>query len=128
MDWVESKSIWCFRPEFAEIFVGSEAFECLESSGEVVGSEEVVQVRFESVMGVVEVSLGCGVYDAVLDKICRMNSTPYRRSQITINPVRRFLSIALAVGPVWPVPELRLGPSWLEANCHSYQIISIVSC
>ncbi len=49
MDWVESKSVWGLRPEFAEIFVGREAFEGLESSGEVVGSEEVGQVRFELV-------------------------------------------------------------------------------
>ena len=41
MDWVESKSIRGLRPEFAEVFVGREAFEGLESSGEVVGSEEV---------------------------------------------------------------------------------------
>jgi hypothetical protein len=57
MDWVESKSVWGLSPEFAEAFVGCEAFERLESSCEVVGSEEVVQVRFELVMGVVEVSL-----------------------------------------------------------------------
>lgn len=63
MDWVESKSVWLVSPEFAEVFVGREAFECLESSGEVVGSEEVVQVRFELGMGVVEVSLDGGVLD-----------------------------------------------------------------
>jgi hypothetical protein len=37
MDWVESKSVWGLSPEFAEIFVGREPFERLESSGEVVG-------------------------------------------------------------------------------------------
>ena len=63
MDWVESKSIRGLRPEFAEVFVGREALEGLESSGEVVGSEEVGQVRFELVMGVVEVSLDGGVFD-----------------------------------------------------------------
>ncbi len=66
MDWVESKSIWCLRPEFAEVFVGRESFEGLESSGEVVGSEEVGQVRFELVMGVVEVSLDGGVFDGTV--------------------------------------------------------------
>ena len=63
MDWVESKSVWGLSPEFAEVFVGREAFERLESSGEVVGSEEVCQVRFEVVMGVVEVSLDRSVLD-----------------------------------------------------------------
>ena len=51
------------RPEFAEVFVGRESLEGLESSGEVVGSEEVGQVRFELVMGVVEVLLDGGVFD-----------------------------------------------------------------
>lgn len=63
MDWVESKSIWCLRPEFAEVFVVSESLGGVESSGEVVGSEEVGQVRLELVMGVVEVSLDGGVFD-----------------------------------------------------------------
>jgi len=63
MDWVESKSVWGLRPELAEVFVGREAFERLESSCEVVGSEEVGQVRFELVMGVVEVSFDRSVLD-----------------------------------------------------------------
>jgi len=66
MDWVKSKFIWGLRPEFTEVlevFLGRKAFEGLESSGEVVGSEEVGQVRFELVMGVVEVSLDGGVFD-----------------------------------------------------------------
>ena len=63
MDWVESKSVRCLCPELAEVFVGREAFEGLESSGEVVGPEEVVQVRFELVVGVVEVALDRSVLD-----------------------------------------------------------------
>ena len=57
MDWVESKSVWGLCPEFAEVLVGRESFECLESAGEVVGCDEVGQVRFELVMCVVEVTL-----------------------------------------------------------------------
>ena len=49
MGWVEGKSVWRLRPEFAEVFVGSKSLEGFESSGEVVGSEEVGQVRFELV-------------------------------------------------------------------------------
>ncbi len=63
MDRVEGKFIWGFRPELTEVFIGREPFEGLESSGEVVGSEEVGQVRFELVMGVVEVSLDRSVFD-----------------------------------------------------------------
>jgi hypothetical protein len=63
MDWIEGKSVWGLRPELAEVFVGREG---LEPLGEVVGSEEVCQVRFDSVMGVVEVSLDRGVLDGAV--------------------------------------------------------------
>jgi hypothetical protein len=39
--------IYGLRPEFTEVFVGRKAFEDLVSSGEVLGSVEVGQVRFE---------------------------------------------------------------------------------
>jgi hypothetical protein len=57
MDWVESKSIRGLRPQFAEIFVVREPFEGLESSCEVIGFDEVGQVRIELFAGVVEVAL-----------------------------------------------------------------------
>ena len=63
MGWIESKSVWGLCPDFAKVFVGCEAFEGLESSGEVIGAKEVVQVRFEVVVGVVEVSLDRGILD-----------------------------------------------------------------
>ena len=63
MDWIESRTVWGLRPELAEVFVGGKAFEGLESWVEVAGSEEVVQVRFELVVGVVEVSLDRSVLD-----------------------------------------------------------------
>ena len=63
MGWIEGKFVWGFSPEFAEVFIGREPFERLESSGEVVGFEEVSQVRFELVVGVVEVSLHRSVLD-----------------------------------------------------------------
>ena len=66
MDWVEGKSVWGLRPELAEVFVWRKSLEGLESSGEVVGSEEVVQVRFELVVGVVEVALDGGVFDSAV--------------------------------------------------------------
>jgi hypothetical protein len=47
MDWIESKSLWGLRPELAEVFVVREAFEGLESSGEVIGFEEVGQASFK---------------------------------------------------------------------------------
>ena len=64
MDWIESKSVWGLCPEFAEIFVRCKSLEGLESAGEVVGPKEVSQVRFELVVGVVEVALDGGVLDS----------------------------------------------------------------
>ena len=63
MDWVESKYVLGLRPELAEVVIRREAFEGLESSGEVVGSEEVSQVRSELFLGVVEVAFDGGVLD-----------------------------------------------------------------
>ncbi len=63
MDWVESKSVGCLSPELAEVFLGRKAFEGLDFSGEVIGSEEVVQVHFELVVGIVGVSFHRSVLD-----------------------------------------------------------------
>ena len=60
---IEGKSVWSLSPEFAEVFVGREAFEGLESSGEVVGPEEVCQVRFEWVVSMVKVAFYGGIFD-----------------------------------------------------------------
>ena len=54
MDWVECKSVWVVGPEFAVSFVGCEAPKGLESQSEVVGCDEVRQVRFELFVGVIE--------------------------------------------------------------------------
>ena len=53
----------CVCPDSADVFVGREAFQCFKSSGEVVSPEEVGQVRFELVVGVVEVSFDRSVLD-----------------------------------------------------------------
>jgi hypothetical protein len=53
MGWIESKNVWGLSPDFAEVFVGLKASKAIESSGEVVCSEEVCRVLFERLMGVV---------------------------------------------------------------------------
>ena len=63
MDGVECKSVWVLGPEFADGFVGCEAAEGLESPGEVVGCDEVRQVRFELFVGVVEEAFDGGLLD-----------------------------------------------------------------
>jgi hypothetical protein len=60
MDWVESQSIRALR---SRVCKAREPLEGLESSGDVVGTEEVVRVRFELVMCVVEVALHRSVFD-----------------------------------------------------------------
>ena len=66
MDWVESKSVRVLSPEFADGFVGREALEGLESSGEVIGCDEVGQVRFELLVGFVEEALHRGFLDGAV--------------------------------------------------------------
>ena len=63
MDWVQSKYVRGSSPEFADSFVGSEALKGFESSGEVVGCDEVGQVRFGLFVGVVEEAFDGGFLD-----------------------------------------------------------------
>jgi hypothetical protein len=69
MDRVESKFIRGLGPEFAEVFVEREPSECLESSSEVVGFEEVGQVHFELFVGVVKVALDRSILDGSIHAI-----------------------------------------------------------
>jgi hypothetical protein len=53
----------CWGPEFADGFIGCKAAEGVESSGEVVGGDEVGQVRFELLVRVVEEAFDGGFLD-----------------------------------------------------------------
>ena len=57
MDWSEPEALWLGCPEFADIFVGCEAFEGLKASGEVVRSDEVQKVSPQLGVIVIVVSL-----------------------------------------------------------------------
>jgi hypothetical protein len=63
VDWVECKSVWVVDPEFANGFVGCEAAKGLESPSEVLGCDEVRQVRFELFVGVIEEAFDGGLLD-----------------------------------------------------------------
>jgi len=63
MGWIEDKSVWFFLPGFTDEFVVREGFEGLESAGEAIGPQKVVEVRFELVVGVIEVALHRGILD-----------------------------------------------------------------
>lgn len=54
MDWVACKSVRILGPDFAEVFVGREAMKGLESSGEVVGGDEVGQMPLKMIVSVIE--------------------------------------------------------------------------
>jgi hypothetical protein len=44
MVWIEFEALWLFCPERADVVIGRKPFESLESSGEVVGDDEVCAV------------------------------------------------------------------------------------
>ena len=105
VDWVECKSVWVVDPEFANGFVGCEAAKGLESPGEVVGCDEVRQVRFELFVGVIEEAFdGCfldgpvhafdlTVRPRMLDLVS-LCSMPFSRQRIS-----NMCVMDLAVGP-----------------------------
>lgn len=57
---VDVKLFRLFCPYVADVFVRRKAFQGLEPSGEVVGHQEAVQVRFQLVMGTVVIPFHCG--------------------------------------------------------------------
>ena len=63
MERVKFKSFGLGSPCFADELVGGEAFEGLEPSGEVVGVDEVPQMRAQLVVGLVEGAFDGGVLD-----------------------------------------------------------------
>ncbi len=93
------------RPKFAEIFVGCEPLEGLESSGEVVGSEEVGQVRFELVVGVVEVSFHRSVLDGPVHPFDLSIGVRFHERSRTCRRDGRG-SVPLAPAGSWQVGEL----------------------
>src|ERR1017187_8125895 len=63
MGWVESQSVRFILPAFADEFVGGECGEGFESFGEVVGGDEVVEVRFSLIVAVVVVAFDGSFFD-----------------------------------------------------------------
>ena len=56
MGWINDESVGLFCPAFADVFEGREAFEGLEALGEVVGVDEVGEVRAKLVVALVIVA------------------------------------------------------------------------
>ena len=59
MGWVESKSVRLYLPAFAEEFVGCEAGKGVEPLCEVVGGNEIAEVRLWLVVAVVVTLNAC---------------------------------------------------------------------
>ena len=63
MGWIESKSVLLFLPTFTDELVDGKASESLEPLGEVVGGNEVEEVRLELMVAVVVVTLNGSFLD-----------------------------------------------------------------
>ena len=64
MGWIEFEVLWFFCPQGADVFVGCEPFEGLESTGEVVGIDEVDKVLPEVLVGLVVEALYGGFFQS----------------------------------------------------------------
>src|SRR5438046_4450302 len=63
MVWIECEALWLFCPESAGVFVGRKSFEGLESSGEVVGGDEVCEVTAQLIVSLVEEAFDGGFFE-----------------------------------------------------------------
>ena len=63
MDWIESESLWIVCPDFADVFVGREAFEGFETPAVVIGVDEVREVALELPGAVVVIAFDGGFLD-----------------------------------------------------------------
>src|ERR1700675_4221683 len=66
MEWIESESIWLFCPCIADEIVWGETLEGLEPAAEVVGADEVSEMRFELLGVVVMIALDGGFLDGAV--------------------------------------------------------------
>src|SRR5882757_7022828 len=66
MDWIESESVWLACPDFADVFVGREAFEGLQTPSVIVGSDEVGEMALELPVAVVVIALDGGFLDCAV--------------------------------------------------------------
>jgi hypothetical protein len=62
----DCESLWLGSPGFADELIRGEAFEGLEASGEVIGVDEVAQMRSQLIVGFVEVAFDGGVLDSAV--------------------------------------------------------------
>ena len=50
LEWIYIKGFWIIRPDFADVFIGREAFESSEAFSEVVGEQKRMQMLFQVIV------------------------------------------------------------------------------
>jgi len=45
--WIDSEAIWLRCPDFADVFVGRQALQCLQAARVIVCRDEVIDVRLQ---------------------------------------------------------------------------------
>src|SRR5437763_10002054 len=63
LDRVEDEATWLFCPGIADVLIGREPFEDLETASEVVGRDEVDQVGSELVVAVIVIAVDGRLFD-----------------------------------------------------------------
>lgn len=71
MSWIKSEALRFFCPGFADELIGREAAERLEAFGEIVCSDEVIEVSRYLFAAVVMVSLDGGLFDSPVHPLDR---------------------------------------------------------
>lgn len=66
MGWIEFEALWFFCPDGADVFVGCKPLEGLESSGEVIGADEVGEMLPEVFVGFVVEALDGGFLEGTV--------------------------------------------------------------
>lgn len=66
MGWIKIESFWLGYPDFADVFIGCEAAECLQSTSEVVCGEKVAEMRTQLIVAVVVKPFYRGVLDGAV--------------------------------------------------------------
>jgi hypothetical protein len=64
MGWIKVESFWLVCPDFADVFVGREASECLQPTRKVVCCEEISEMGAQLVMAIVVEPFDGGVLKA----------------------------------------------------------------
>ncbi len=69
MGWIKFESFRLSCPDFADVFVGCEAAECLQATRKIVCGEKVAEMRAQLIMAVVVKPFDRGVFDSPIHSL-----------------------------------------------------------